>query len=45
MSTLSGSLIKIGLTQNHDKTNHKGRKGRKGIRVSESSCVSPVKVQ
>ncbi|BAZ32127.1 hypothetical protein NIES4074_46290 [Cylindrospermum sp. NIES-4074] len=25
----------------HDKTNRKGRKGHKGIRVSESSCVSP----
>jgi len=29
-------LITSGLTQNHDKTNRKGRKGHKEIRISES---------
>ncbi len=31
-----------GLTQNHDKTNHKGHEGHEVKRVSESSCVSPI---
>jgi hypothetical protein len=31
--------------QNHDKTNRKGRKGHKGIRVLEGSCVSPKKAE
>ncbi|MCC5613890.1 hypothetical protein LC605_02105 [Nostoc sp. CHAB 5836] len=33
------SLV-IGLTQNNEKTNRKGRKVHKGIRVSESYCLS-----
>ncbi|MBD2735186.1 hypothetical protein H6H03_15010 [Nostoc paludosum FACHB-159] len=31
-----------GLTQNHQKTNHRGRRGHGEIRVRESSCVSPI---
>jgi hypothetical protein len=34
--------IVTGLTQNYEKTNRKGRKGHEEIRVSESSCVSPM---
>ncbi len=33
--------IILGLTQNNEKTNRKGRKGRREIRVLESYCVSP----
>lgn len=37
------SVFKKGLTQNHEKTNRKGRKAHEVIRVSEGSCVSPIK--
>jgi hypothetical protein len=30
-----------GFTQNYEKTNRKGRRGHKGIGVSEGFCVSP----
>ena len=30
------------MQKNHEKTNRKGRKERKGIRVSESYCISPI---
>jgi hypothetical protein len=38
-------LIKLGLTQNHEKTNRKVREGHKGIEVSESSCISPSNIK
>ncbi|AHJ28813.1 class I SAM-dependent methyltransferase [Nodularia spumigena CS-584] len=35
-------IIGSGLTQNHEKTNHKEREGHEGKRVAESYCVSPM---